>query len=170
MTAARPVCVVVAGAYGSGTSPVAEWLAERLADAGFRASSLSPPNGALRINRRFLAALGRRWCDPDPLPEGCFSESAATQARAEIGTLLDQLASVGGDVLLQDVDMARMGPLWLGELKARFEPLVVVRVLSRADAALPSVVPKCAGGHRSIAVYHLPSPLRSAVATLQSGT
>ncbi len=76
MTAARPACVVVAGAYGSGTSPVAEWLSEGLIDA---------------------------------------------------------------DVLLQDADVARLGPLWLGELKARFEPLVVVQVVSRADAAFQAL-------------------------------
>ena len=76
LTAARPACVVVAGAYGSGASPLAEWLAKGLADA---------------------------------------------------------------DVLLQDADVARLGPLWLGELKARFEPLVVVQVVSRADAAFQAL-------------------------------
>ena len=135
LTAARPACVVVAGAYGSGASPLAEWLAKGLADTGFRAPSSISTNDTLSINRGLLAALDLRWSDPKPLPENCFSESAATQARAEIAALLDKLASSGGDVLFRDADVVRLGPLWLGELKARFEPLVVVQVLSRADAA-----------------------------------
>ena len=68
------------------------------------------------------------------------------RTRAEIGALLDRLAAAGGDFLLQDAAMARLGPLWLPELKARFEPLVVVQVLSRADAVFQTLSPSVGEG------------------------
>ncbi|MYF48615.1 MAG: glycosyltransferase family 4 protein [Gammaproteobacteria bacterium] len=110
-------------------------MAQWLAGLGFHSPSLSQSNDALRINRDFLATLGLRWWDPESLPDGCFSNSAAAGAQAEIGALLDQFVDAGGDVLLQDASLARLGPLWLEEFKARFEPVVIVRVLGRADAA-----------------------------------
>ena len=63
----------------------------------------------------------------------------ALDAQTEIGTLLDQVADAGGDVLLQNMALARLGPLWLKEIKARFEPVVIVQVLSRADAAFQAL-------------------------------
>ena len=131
----RSACVVVAGAYGSGPAGLVEWLAEGLAGTGFQAPPHQFSNAASDINEAFLSAIGRLWCDPEPLPDGCFSGSAAAVAQAEIVALLDRLADAGGDVLLQDGAMARLGPLWLSELKARFEPLVVVQVFSGVDAA-----------------------------------
>ncbi|MCY4214964.1 MAG: glycosyltransferase [Gammaproteobacteria bacterium] len=53
--------------------------------------------------------------------------------------MLDQVADAGGDVLLQNMALARLGPLWLKEIKARFEPVVIVQVLSRADAAFQAL-------------------------------
>ena len=135
MTATRPACVVVAGDYGV----CGAWLAQWLADLGFHSLSLDQPSDGLRINRDYLAALGCRWCDPEPLPQGCFTNRAAMEAQAEIGALLDQLAEAGGDVLLQGAALARLGPLWLGEIKARFEPVVVVQALGRADAAFQAL-------------------------------
>ena len=120
-------------------------LPQWLEDQGFHSPPLSQSNDALRINREFPATLGCRWWDPEPLPDGCFSNSAAVRAQAEIGTLLDQLADADGDVLLQDASFARLGPLWLEELKARFEPVVIVRVLSRADAAFQALSPSALG-------------------------
>ena len=128
MTEAQSACILVAGAS---SSPLAQWLA----GLGFHSPSLSQSNDALRINRDFLATLGLRWWDPESLPDGRFSNSAAAGAQAEIGALLDQFVDAGGDVLLRDASLARLGPLWLEELKARFEPVVIVRVLGRADAA-----------------------------------
>ena len=110
---------------------VTDWLS----DLGFHGPFLGQSNEVSGINRDFLAALDRRWWDPVPLPERCFSGSAALRAQAMVGPLLDRLVEVGGDVLVQDAALARLGPLWLGELEVRFEPVVVVRVLSRADAA-----------------------------------
>lgn len=135
MTATRPACVLVAGDYAAGGSPLAQWLA----DLGFHSLSLGQSNEASRINSDFLATLNSRWCDPGPMPQGCFSGSAALVAQAKIGPLLHRLVDAGGDVLLSDAAMARLGPLWLGELKARFEPIVVVQVLSRADAAFQAL-------------------------------
>ena len=135
MTEAQSACVLVAEDAGGGSSPLAQWLA----GLGFHGPSLGQSNEALRINRDFLATLGLRWWDPEPLPDGCFSNSAAAGAQAEIGALLDQLVDAGGDVLLQDAPLARLGPLWLEELKARFEPVVIVRVLSRADASFQAL-------------------------------
>ena len=131
MTATRPACVLVAGDYGAGGSPLAQWLA----DLDFHSLSLDQSNDALRINSNFQATLDCHWRNPHPLPEGCFTGSAAAGARAKIGPLLGRLVDAGGDVLLSDAVMARLGPLWLVELKARFEPVVVVQVLRRADAA-----------------------------------
>ena len=47
--------------------------------------------------------------------------------------------------------MARLGPLWLGEIKARFEPVVVVRALSRADAAFQASAEDCSPERPAIA-------------------
>ena len=139
MTAGRPACVVVAGDCGSGISQLAEWLAEGLANAGFNAPFLHSPNAASNINGAFLAAVDNPRFDPEPLPDGCFWAKAAVAAQAEIGALLDQWAEAGRNILLQDAALSRLGPLWLEELKARFEPVVIVRVLSRADAALQAL-------------------------------
>lgn len=135
MTAARTACVVVAGDQHSGVSRLAAWLA----DAGFHVPSRQPSNPVSDINKTFLSALGHRWSDPEPLPNGCFSSSAAETAQVEIRGLLNRLADAPGDILLQDAAMARLGPLWLKEIKARFEPVVIVRVLSRADAAFQAL-------------------------------
>ncbi|MXY05645.1 MAG: glycosyltransferase [Gammaproteobacteria bacterium] len=131
MLAARAACVVVAGGQGSGVSQLAEWLAE----AGFRAPYRQQSNPVSDINDTFLSALGHRWCDAEPLPNGCFSNSAVETAQVEIRGLLNRLGDACGDILLGDAAMARLGPLWLKEIKAHFEPVVIVCVLSRADAA-----------------------------------
>ena len=120
-------------------------LPQWLEDQGVHSPSIDQSNDALRINRDFLATLGCCWWDPEPLPDGCFSNSAAVRAQAEIGAVLDQMADADGDVLLQDASLARLGSLWLEELKARFEPVVIVRVLSRADAAFQALSPSALG-------------------------
>ena len=145
MTEAQSACILVAGDAGASSSPLAQWLA----GLGFHSPSLGQSKDALRINGDFLATLGCRWWDPEPLPDGCFSNSAAVEAQAEIGTLLDQMADADGDVLLQDAPLARLGPLWLEALKARFEPVVIVRVLSRADAAFRALSPGAWGDAES---------------------
>ena len=133
--------MVVAGDCGSGISQLAEWLAEGLASAGFNAPFLHSPNAASNINGAFLAAVDHPWLDPEPLPDGCFLAKAAVAAQAEIGALLDQWTEAGWNILLQDAALARLGPLWLEEIKARFGPVVIVRVLSRADAAFEALSP-----------------------------
>ena len=145
MTEAQSACILVAGDAGASSSPLAQWLV----GLGFHSPSLGQSRDALRINGDFLATLGCHWWDPEPLPDGCFSNSAAVEAQAEIGTLLDQMADADGDVLLQDAPLARLGPLWLEALKARFEPVVIVRVLSRADAAFRALSPGAWGDAES---------------------
>ena len=164
MTQAQSACVLVAGDAGAGSSPLAQWLA----GLGFHSPSLGQSSDALRINRDFLTTLGLRWWDPEPLPDDCFSTSAAVTAQAEIGALLDQFVDAGGDALLQDASLARLGPLWLEELKARFEPVVIVRVLSRADAAFQALSVGAWGDADSPSMADR-APLRFAVAALQSG-
>jgi len=63
----------------------------------------------------------------------------ALGAQTEIGTLLDQVVDVGGDVLLDNLALTRLGPPWLKAIKARFEPVVIMRVLGRADAAFQAL-------------------------------
>lgn len=138
LAVARSACVAVVGSCGPVASQLSEWLAEGLAGSGFHAPPRHTLSAASNINEAFLSALALRWFDPEPLREGCFS-GAAAGTRAEIGAFLDRLVAGGGDVLLQDAALARLGPLWLGELKARFEPLVVVQVVGRADVAFQAL-------------------------------
>lgn len=142
---ARSACVVVAGVCRPSASQLLEWLAEGLADSGFHAPPHRLLNAASNTNEAFLSALGCHWWNPEPLPDGCFSTSAAVTAQAEIGGLLDQLEDADGDILLQDASLARLGPLWLEELKARFEPVVIVRVLGRADVAFQALLSDLGG-------------------------
>ena len=140
--------MVVAGMHRSGTSLVASILA----DAGLTppadllpAHPVDSPGGyfesgeVMGINNGFLAALDRSWRRPEPLPEDCFTGPEATRARSEIRDFLGQHESENGDLLLKDPRFCRLMQLWLPELKLRYERLVVVQVLRRADAVFRSL-------------------------------
>ena len=134
--------------HRSGTSLVAGILAE----AGIKpppdllpAHPVDNPGGyfesreVVRINNGFLAALGQSWSRPEPLSEDCFAGLEATRTRSEIRVFLGQCEPGNGGLLLKDPRFCRLMPLWLPELKSRYERLVVVQVLRRADAVFRSL-------------------------------
>ena len=134
--------------HRSGTSLVAGILAE---------AGLTPPPDLLpahpvdnsegyfesrdvvAINNRFLRALGGSWNDPAPLPEECFTAAEATRARVRIGEWLGRWEPANETLLLKDPRISRLAPLWLPELASRFERVVVVQVLRRADTVFRSL-------------------------------
>ena len=144
---ASAICVVVAGMHRSGTSLVAGILAR----AGFNPPpDLLPPHSidnsggyfesreVVRINNGFLAALGRSWSRPEPPSAACFRGFEAIESREKIRGFLEQ-CEPGNGLLLKDPRLCLLMPLWLPELQSRFERLVVVQVLRRADAVFRSL-------------------------------
>ena len=91
------------------------------------------------INNGFIRTLGGSWNDPTPLPDGCFSGAEATRARARIGEWLRRWEAANETLLLKDPRLSRLAPIWLPELAMRFERVVVVQVLRRADAVFRSL-------------------------------
>ncbi|MCY3814630.1 MAG: glycosyltransferase [Gammaproteobacteria bacterium] len=141
-------CVVVAGMHRSGTSLVAAMLA----DVGLRplgetmpAHPVDNPGGyfesreLVQINNRFLASSGQTWASPQPLPGGFFDSADARRSREEIDAFLDAHRPAARGVLIKDPRLCRLLPLWVEALAARFDPLVFVRVIRRADAVFRSL-------------------------------
>lgn len=141
-------CVVVAGMHRSGTSLVAAMLADaglRLLGESMPAHPVDNPGGyfesreLVQINNRFLASMGQTWATPEPLPTGSFDGEEARQSREEIHAFLDRHRWALAGVLIKDPRLCRLLPLWEEALAARFDPLVVVRVVRRADAVFRSL-------------------------------
>ena len=141
-------CVIVAGMHRSGTSLVAATLVEvGLHPPGelMPAHPVDNPGGyfesreAVRINNRFLESLGQTWASPQPLPSGSFDSAGADRSRDEICAFLDARRAAPAGVLLKDPRLCRLLPLWEEALARRFDPLVVVRVVRRADAVHQSL-------------------------------
>ena len=136
-------CVIVAGMHRSGTSLVAATLAE----AGLQplgelmpAHPVDNPGGyfeareGVRINNRFFESLGQTWASPHPLPSGSFDGAEAARSRDEICAFLDAHSPTSAGALVKDPRLCRLLPLWEEALAMRFDPLVVVQVVRRADA------------------------------------
>ena len=93
----------------------------------------------VQINNRYLHSLGQTWASPQPLPSRSFGGAEAGRSRDEIRAFLDAHRPMPAGVLVKDPRLCRLLPLWEDMLAARFDPLVVVRVVRRADAVFRSL-------------------------------
>ena len=112
--------VLVLGMHRSGTSAVTGALRLCGVELGTELMQPGPDNpkgfwehmGVVAIHDRLLAALGRSWNDPRPLPQGWLQGEAAARASAELEALLR--AEFAGKPLwaVKDPRLCRLLPLW----------------------------------------------------------
>lgn len=94
---------------------------------------------AVRINNRFLESMGQTWASPQPLPNGSFDGAQAERSRDQIRAFLDAHRPAPAGILIKDPRLCRLLPLWEEALAVRFDPLLVVRVVRRADDVFRSL-------------------------------
>ena len=112
--------ILVLGMHRSGTSAVTGALRLCGVELGSELMQPGPDNpkgfwehaGVVAIHDRLLAALGRSWNDPRPLPPHWLQTEAAAAAAAALEALLREEFS--GSVLwaVKDPRMCRLLPLW----------------------------------------------------------
>jgi len=113
--------VIVLGVHRSGTSALAGALTalgfhpgdELLpAVAGVNNNGFFEDQRVVDLNDSLLAALGRSWNWPGPLPEGWQSHPAVTALQTKIYTYIEQQAA-NKRFLLKDPRLCQLLPVWL---------------------------------------------------------
>jgi acyl carrier protein len=128
--------VVVLAAPGGGSPVVAELVRRLWPDADPEEDAAAGRRVAA-IHQELLAALGRRWDDPRPLPGEAFGGAAAAAARTRLREEIARLATRPRWVL-DEPHLGRLLPLWDGLLPGGVEVhfLHVVRAPAAVAAAL----------------------------------
>ena len=117
---ANPVALLVLGMHRSGTSAltrVLNLLGVALGD------DLMPPGpdnplgfwehqGIVSVHEALLGALGRRWDDPRPMPEGWLESAAAHEAGAAIAAIVQRDFAGVPLWAVKDPRLCRLMPLW----------------------------------------------------------
>ena len=117
---AAATAILVLGMHRSGTSAltrVLNLLGVALGD------DLMPPGednpagfwehqGVVDIHQHLLAALGRSWDDPRPLPDGWLQTEAASRAQRELSSLLQREFGSAPLWAVKDPRLCRLLPLW----------------------------------------------------------
>jgi amino acid adenylation domain-containing protein len=124
--------VVVLDAAGGGSSVAAE-LVRRLGPDAAGPEAAAVDRRIAAIHEGFLAAVGRRWDDPRPLPAEAFRGAAAGAARAELRGVIAQLASRPRWVV-DEPRLCRLLPLW-DDLVPETVEVRFLHVLRRPEAA-----------------------------------
>jgi GT2 family glycosyltransferase/flagellar motility protein MotE (MotC chaperone) len=129
-------CVLVLGMHRSGTSAMTRVLNLLGADLGDGLMAPGPDNplgfwekdAVAAIHDRVLAAFGRSWSDPRPLPADWLDSEAALRAETEILELLSEFdhAQV---FAIKDPRLCQLAPLWRHALERRGIRAVAVGLL-----------------------------------------
>ena len=118
--APAPVALLVLGMHRSGTSALTRLLnllGVALGDDLMQAGPDNPSgfwehNGVVAVHERLLAALGRSWDDPRPLPEDWLQTAAADVAARDIEAIIRRDFSTTALWAVKDPRMCRLLPLW----------------------------------------------------------
>ena len=138
MVAAKRRAILVLGMHRSGTSAVTGALRLCGVELGSELMQPGPDNpkgfwehaGVVAIHDRLLAALGRAWNDPRPLPAGWLQSEAAKTAGKDLERLLRLEFSGSPLWAVKDPRMCRLLPLWwpiLRRMKVEPAALFVLR-------------------------------------------
>jgi predicted O-methyltransferase YrrM len=140
-SAAAPVpkrkAILVLGVHRSGTSSLAHLL--NVLGAKLPEELLGPGHGnplghweprrLIQINKAILAAIGRNWKDPGPIPRNWFRSKEAYTFHERIAA---EITSAYGDsplILIKEPRICRIAPLYLDVLDGLgIEPLVILLV------------------------------------------
>ena len=125
VAAPAPVALLVLGMHRSGTSAltrVLNLLGVALGDDLMQAGPDNPSgfwehNGVVAAHERLLAALGRSWDDPRPLPEDWLQTVAAEEAASQIATIIRRDFHATPFWAVKDPRLCRLLPLWRRVLK-----------------------------------------------------
>jgi GT2 family glycosyltransferase len=124
--ASAPVALLVLGMHRSGTSALTRVLnllgvelGEDLMPAGpDNPSGFWEHNGVVAAHERLLAALGRSWDDPRPLPEDWLQSAAADEAARAIEAIVRRDFPATPLWVVKDPRLCRLLPLWRRVLDA----------------------------------------------------
>ena len=129
------IALLVLGMHRSGTSAltrVLNLLGVTLGDDLMPAGPDNPSgfwehNGVVAVHERLLAALGRSWDDPRPLPEDWLHSPAADQATRDIEAIVRRDFSTTPLWAVKDPRLCRFLPLWRRVLGALgIEPRILL--------------------------------------------
>jgi hypothetical protein len=129
--------ILVLGVHRSGTSCLAQLL--NALGAKLPAQLAGPSHGnpfghweparLLEINEEILAAIGRTWDDPRPIPAGWFRSPAAYAFHERLRALITSEYGNAPLILIKEPRICRLAPLYLDVLDVLgIKPLVVLPV------------------------------------------
>jgi len=130
-----PVALLVLGMHRSGTSALTRVLnllgielgGDLMPAAPDNPSGFWEHNGVVAVHERLLAALGRSWDDPRPLPVGWLQSAAAAAAVADIATIIRRDFASAPLWAIKDPRLCRLLPLWRRVLEGLgIEPRVLL--------------------------------------------
>ncbi len=118
--APAPIALLVLGMHRSGTSAltrVLNLLGVALGDDLMPAGADNPSgfwehSGVVDVHERLLAALGRSWDDPRPLPDAWLQSAAADAAAREIEAIIRRDFQATPLWVVKDPRLCRLLPLW----------------------------------------------------------
>lgn len=149
MNAASPV--IVLGMHRSGTSAITGCLASLGLDAGehLQEGNQYNPKGyfedkrVVKAHDTLLSALGTRWDDLRPLPEGWLEAPPTSECMQAIADIMEEAFARQQPWIVKDPRMCRLLPMWLQlfeqrQVSPRFviairDPMSSAQSLSRRD-------------------------------------
>ena len=135
VSATRPVALLVLGMHRSGTSALTRVLNLLGVALGDDLMAPGPDNplgfwehhGIVSVHEGLLAALGRRWDDPRPMPDGWLDSEAAQEAGEAIAAIVQRDFAGVPLWAVKDPRLCRLMPLWRRVLaNLGIEPRVVL--------------------------------------------
>ncbi|MEG3048645.1 MAG: hypothetical protein RR792_00460, partial [Thermomonas sp.] len=135
VSATRSVALLVLGMHRSGTSALTRVLNLLGVALGDDLMAPGPDNplgfwehhGIVSVHEGLLAALGRRWDDPRPMPDGWLDSEAAQEAGEAIAAIVRRDFAGVPLWAVKDPRLCRLMPLWRRVLaNLGIEPRVVL--------------------------------------------
>ncbi len=168
-TEQRRKAILVLGVHRSGTSALAHLLnvlGAQLPEEVLGARHGNPlghwePVGLMKINKEILAAMGRGWNDPRPIPSNWFRSKEAYGFHKRIAA---EISSSYGDsplILIKEPRICRLAPLYLEVLDSLGIEPVVILIVRHPGEVIRSIEERDHLDHRTIELLWLRSLLEA---------